>query len=285
MKKIQIFTNPYQITNIFHQQLFIILSIVCIFLGLFNVTVNAQEKQESQLLATPWYETNGNRVRLAITKVSSSQTRNGIVEVELKPGWKTYWRNPGDSGMAPFFNFDQKIAYEIFYPTPQLYETENDWSLGYKNRIVLPFTVSESSENLSGSFVIGICDKICIPFTINFDFSPSSPQNNYLSTSLLTHALATLPRKAQNEFKISAEKDNNTLFIKVPNNEKSVPSLLFLDGGEMQIGPTKKIRDHEEYTLFTAPIYFATDEQSQTIFYTVSFKDHALSGTFVIKSN
>ncbi len=200
----------------------------------------------------------------------------------MKPGWKTYWRNPGNSGIAPFFNFNQKVSYEIFYPTPQLYEIENDWSLGYKDKVMLPFTISDSNKNLSGSLTLGLCYKICLPFTVNFDFSPSVQKNKHLPLSLLKKAQDALPRTTHHGFKISAEKEKNTLFIKIQNYNKSIPSSLFLDGGEMQIGPAKKISENAEYILFSAPLYFIPDEGKYTIFYTISFKDHAFSGKFIL---
>ncbi|ENN91461.1 protein-disulfide reductase DsbD domain-containing protein [Bartonella schoenbuchensis] len=284
MKKIQIFLNLQRISNIFYKKFLIIFSLTFVLLSSSNFTIAAQKEQESQLLATPWYESEGGSVRLALTKSSPSGIRNGFIEVMLKPKWKTYWRNPGNSGMAPFFNFNQQVSYEIFYPIPQLYETENDWSLGYKNKVVLPFSVSDSSENLSGSLTLGLCDEICIPFTVDFDFSSSTQKNTYLSPSLLKYAQAALPRAMDNEFTISAEKDKNTLFIKVQNNSKIKILSLFLDGGDMQIGPAKKVSDHEEYTLFSAPIYFMPDELNQTIFYAISSQNHALSGTFIINT-
>ncbi|EJF81525.1 Uncharacterized protein predicted to be involved in C-type cytochrome biogenesis [Candidatus Bartonella washoeensis] len=287
MKKIQIFLNLQSISTFFHKKLLITLNLIFVFLGLLSFSLSAQTKQKSYLLATPWYESDGGRIRIAITTPSLSGIRNGIIEITLKPGWKTYWRNPGNSGMAPFFNFEQQVSYEIFYPTPQLYETENDWSIGYKNKVLLPFTISNAHNNLTGSLTLGLCNEICLPFTVNFNFSSSIEKNKRLPSSLLQKAQDTLPRTTNHALKINAEKNNKTLFIKIQNNSKITPISLFLDGGEMQIGPAKKVSDKVECTVFSAPIYFIPDEKNQTVFYTVSFKDHALSGTFKLlkKSN
>ncbi|WP_336278966.1 protein-disulfide reductase DsbD domain-containing protein [Bartonella sp. CB175] len=280
MKKTQISINSQRISIFFYKKLLAALSVTFIFLGLLNSSVSAQQNQNSYLFATPWYKSDGGQVRLAITKPSFSGARDGIIKIVLKPGWKTYWRNPGNSGMAPFFNFNQQVSYEIFYPVPQLYETENDWSLGYKGEVTLPFTISDSKENLNGSLTLGLCNKICIPFTVNFDFSSSALKNERLPISLLKDARDSLPYTTHPQFKISAEKDSNTLFIKIQNSNDTIPSSLFLDGGEMQLGPAKKINDNVKYTLFSAPIHFIPDQIDQTVFYTVSFKDYALSGTF-----
>ena len=40
-------------------------------------------------------------------KSGDAQLRAGI-EIKMQPGWKTYWRYPGDSGVPPqlrFFRF------------------------------------------------------------------------------------------------------------------------------------------------------------------------------------
>ncbi|MBB5073526.1 DsbC/DsbD-like thiol-disulfide interchange protein [Bartonella callosciuri] len=282
MKKLQIFTSLQNTVISLYKKLLVTLILTFIFLGLPAPSISAQTKQNAYLLATSWYNSEGGRIRLAITEPSLSRIRDGIIEIVLKPGWKTYWRNPGNSGMAPFFNFNQQVSYEIFYPAPQLYETENDWSLGYKDKVVLPFKISGSNKNLSGTLTLGLCNEICLPFTVNFNFSPSAPHNKHLPDSLLKDAQAALPDTTHHDFKISAKKETNTLFIKIQNNNKIIPSSLFLDGGEMQIGPAKKISHNAEYTLFSAPLYFIPDEENYTIFYTISFKGHALSGTFIL---
>ncbi|WP_273760046.1 protein-disulfide reductase DsbD domain-containing protein [Bartonella sp. ML70XJBT.G] len=282
MKKIQIFTNLKNIIMHLYKKLLVTLSLTFIILELFNIPISAQTEQNTSLFTTSWYESEGARIRLAMTQPSPSGIREGFIEIVLKPGWKTYWRNPGNSGIAPSFHFNQQASYEIFYPTPQLYETENNWSLGYKDKVVLPFSISGVKKDLSGILTLGLCHKICLPVTINFDFSPSVQKNIPLPLSLLKKAQDALPRTIHHEFKISAEKETNTLLIKIQNNNKISPSSLFLDGGEMQIGPAKKVRENAEYTLFSAPLSFIPDGGSRTIFYTISFKDLAFSGTFTL---
>ncbi|WP_208440377.1 protein-disulfide reductase DsbD domain-containing protein [Bartonella raoultii] len=279
MRKIQILTSLKNIIIRLYKKLFVTLSLTFIILKLFNIPVSAQIKQNRHLFATSWYESEGGRIRLALTKPSPSGIRDGIIEIVLKPGWKTYWRNPGNSGIAPSFHFNQQVSYEIFYPTPQLYETENNWSLGYQDKVVLPFTLTGSKKDLSGTLTLGLCHKICLPVMVNFEFSSSVQTNRPLPLSLLQKAQNSLPHTTHHEFKISAEKETNTLFIKIQTNNNATPSSLFLDGGEMQIGPAKKISENAEYTLFSAPLYFIPDEGSHTIFYTISFKNHAFSGT------
>src|SRR5881394_903924 len=44
------------------------------------------------------------------------------VEIRLAPGWKTYWRYPGDSGIPPRFDFSKSHnvkSVNVRWPAPQ----------------------------------------------------------------------------------------------------------------------------------------------------------------------
>ena len=61
----------------------------------------------------------------------------GGIEIKLQPGWKTYWRYPGDSGVPPRFDFsgsDNLGRAKVLYPAPHLFTDETGNSLGYKDR-------------------------------------------------------------------------------------------------------------------------------------------------------
>src|SRR5215831_11014656 len=55
--------------------------------------------------ASPWDGDTRAGLRLvAGTRPNDASARAGI-EIKLAPGWKTYWRYPGDSGVPPRFDF------------------------------------------------------------------------------------------------------------------------------------------------------------------------------------
>ena len=97
------------------------------------------------------------------------------LEIRLAPGWKTYWRAPGETGFPPQFDFSgshnlQEV--EIVWPAPMLFGPKDMWSIGYSDHVVLPLLVQPSdpqslvSLNLQAS--LGICDDICIPMALSF---------------------------------------------------------------------------------------------------------------------
>ena len=67
------------------------------------------------------------------------------VEIKMQPGWKTYWRYPGDSGVPPRFDFsgsENLTAAKVLFPAPHLFTDETGHSLGYKGNVILPVVVT-----------------------------------------------------------------------------------------------------------------------------------------------
>src|SRR5580693_3798463 len=56
------------------------------------------------------------------------------IEIRLAPGWKTYWRYPGDSGVPPRFDFsksDNVQSLEVLWPAPRRFSDDDGDSIGY----------------------------------------------------------------------------------------------------------------------------------------------------------
>src|SRR5690348_5603736 len=53
----------------------------------------------------PWVAAPNARVRLIASAPEGGGAPLAGLEIILEPGWKTYWRNPGDGGLAPSFDF------------------------------------------------------------------------------------------------------------------------------------------------------------------------------------
>src|SRR5947199_3721959 len=58
--------------------------------------------------SSAWDGTPRSAVRLiAGGRLEGTATLRAGIEVRLAPGWKTYWRYPGDSGVPPRFDFSK----------------------------------------------------------------------------------------------------------------------------------------------------------------------------------
>jgi DsbC/DsbD-like thiol-disulfide interchange protein len=102
-------------------------------------------------------------------KSGAASLRAGI-EVKLQPGWKTYWRYPGDSGMPPHFDFsgsENLKTVKVLYPTPHLFSDETGQSLGYKDRVIFPLEISPQQPGkpvrLRLKIEYAVCEKLCVP--------------------------------------------------------------------------------------------------------------------------
>ena len=144
--------------------------------------------------SSPWQRDAHSALRLLAGSRSGSVLLGGIA-IQLEPGWKTYWRNPGDSGVPPRFDFsksDNVEAVTILWPAPTKFDDgAGGFSLGYKKQVVLPLRIVAKSADkpvtLRADITYAVCDKLCIPVeaTSELTFSSvASTEDGGLATAL-----------------------------------------------------------------------------------------------------
>ncbi|KLK91250.1 hypothetical protein AA309_21300 [Microvirga vignae] len=92
------------------------------------------------------------------------------IEIGLDQGFKTYWRNPGESGLPPSFDWsasENVASVEVRWPAPKRYEDAAGVSYVYSHKVVLPVVVKPAAADkpvrLALTIDYGICKDICIP--------------------------------------------------------------------------------------------------------------------------
>src|ERR1700716_4085312 len=94
--------------------------------------------------ASPWQRDGHSAVRLLAGSRSGAVLLGGIA-IELQPGWKTYWRTPGDSGVPPRFDFSKSENIEavtVLWPAPAKFDDgAGGHSMGYHDQVVLPLRI------------------------------------------------------------------------------------------------------------------------------------------------
>lgn len=91
------------------------------------------------------------------------------LSITLAPHWKTYWRVPGDGGIAPSLEItgENIKASRVDYPVPHRIVGESGTTIGYQELVVFPFALTPGDAtrsvkvNLKAFF--GVCDEVCIP--------------------------------------------------------------------------------------------------------------------------
>lgn len=96
------------------------------------------------------------------------------VRFQLKDGWKTYWRSPGDGGIPPRFSWKGSRnlrAMDVAWPTPEVFRQDGMVSLGYENELIVPVIIEPRRAGkdivLKGELEIGVCKDICVPETLS----------------------------------------------------------------------------------------------------------------------
>jgi DsbC/DsbD-like thiol-disulfide interchange protein len=151
--------------------------------------------------ASPWQKAAHSAVRLLAGSRSGPVLLGGVA-VQLDPGWKTYWRTSGDSGVPPRFDFsksDNVEAVTVLWPAPTKFDDgAGGFSLGYHNQVVLPLRIVPKSTDkpvtLRADVSYAVCEKICIPVEVSTELafaSVASTEDNVLSA-----ALDTVPKPA-----------------------------------------------------------------------------------------
>jgi DsbC/DsbD-like thiol-disulfide interchange protein len=92
------------------------------------------------------------------------------LRLDLAPGWKTYWRAPGDVGIPPRFDWsgsDNLRSLRYHWPSPVVFDAQGARTVGYRDQLILPIEITAQDPAqpviLRGRIDIGICNDICVP--------------------------------------------------------------------------------------------------------------------------
>src|SRR5712675_3450126 len=151
--------------------------------------------------SSTWQRDAHSAIRLLAGSRSGTVLLGGVA-FELQPGWKTYWRTPGDSGVPPRFDFsksDNVEAVTVLWPSPMKFDDgAGGHSLGYKQQVVLPLRIVAKSADkpvtLRAEIHYAVCEKLCIPVEASSELTFASVAST--EDGALSAALDTVPKPA-----------------------------------------------------------------------------------------
>lgn len=124
------------------------------------------------------------------------------LEIRLDPHFKTYWRTPGDSGLPPVFDWSgsQNVrSVDVAWPAPTRFEDSAGSSIGYKDRLVLPLTVTPEDPakpvTLDLRMDYAVCEQVCIPAHAEPRLALGTARLSTPQASRVAEALAAVPAR------------------------------------------------------------------------------------------
>jgi DsbC/DsbD-like thiol-disulfide interchange protein len=95
------------------------------------------------------------------------------VRISLAPGWKTYWRAPGEGGVPTVINLTEGAGVTgmaIHWPRPEVFFANGMRSIGYRSDVILPVEFALTAQGevaVAGQIDMGVCLDVCMPVTLD----------------------------------------------------------------------------------------------------------------------
>ncbi|WP_029010474.1 protein-disulfide reductase DsbD family protein [Azospirillum halopraeferens] len=153
--------------------------------------------------AGPWSKAGPVEARLiAAVEGTGDLTRIPLaLEVRLEPGWKTYWRTPGDAGLPPRVAWDgsENLREAVLsYPAPLRFTTLGIETVGYDGEVVFPVTALPAEAgrplDLRATVDLLVCADLCIPERVDVALAlPAGPAAPGPEANAVARAEAGVP--------------------------------------------------------------------------------------------
>ena len=172
--------------------------LVCGFAAGVIATSSAHATETS-----PWQTDTYSAIRLIAGEHFANARWGAGIEIRLDPGWKTYWRYPGDSGVPPRFDFTQSTnvqSVKLLWPAPHRFTDESGNSIGYKDDVIFPIEITpqdpQKPVTLRLALDYAVCEKLCVPAKGNAELAVSEAA--IPTTGLaLSAAAERVPKRAE----------------------------------------------------------------------------------------
>ena len=113
------------------------------------------------------------RLVSAVTGTADLQELPLGLEFRLAPGWKIYWRTPGEAGLPPKLELQlasgHSVDNDIQWPVPKRFDAFGFDNFGYANKVILPVTLRGHPKGapvqIIGRVEALACSDICVPLT------------------------------------------------------------------------------------------------------------------------
>ncbi len=143
------------------------------------------------------------------------------------PGWHTYWKNPGDSGLPTTLAWtlpDGVLATEILWPYPEAKPMGHLINYGYEDEHLLPVRIELPATLTPGEALVLraraewlVCEEVCIPgdadLELRLPISATTPSANPDHAALFAWAEQRRPQAVDWAARFSTESNQLSVHI------------------------------------------------------------------------
>lgn len=227
----------------------------------------------SQAATSQWANSQGGRMRLVTVPPKADGTLNAVLEIEPLPGWKTYWRDPGASGLAPELDFgtSSNLVFErMDFPVPSAIGSGQAGFIGYDDRVGLSLAFRQprpgEKSTLEAKVLVGLCDQICIPFSAKFTLAVGYGDNIEADElRAVRRANAALAQRPGDDFHVASAElsvDGKTIEVGLKLPQNSSPEIFIAPPRGVVIGrPLNGAFTQDRFT-FQLPVKRIPKDQS-----------------------
>lgn len=220
--------------------------------------------QPAAAVDSVWVEKEPARWRLIAAEVEGSPY--AALEVQLNPGWHTYWRFPGASGIAPEFDFTASVsikAASAVYPAPYFFDDGVGGYFGYAvdTGFVFPLKFQRNKVTLNFTGLIGVCREICIPMNLEAGLMVDTKAlRDSPHTDKIAAMLAAMPQQPNADLGIGGISfDGVSLQVVVTGQDLQDPQVMIVPGPHDIIGPPRMAAKHPASFLIEVPAWSKLD--------------------------
>ncbi|MDC9808033.1 protein-disulfide reductase DsbD domain-containing protein [Rhizobium binxianense] len=239
-----------------------------LFLAVISVAAALVPLCSAHAEMSGWADNEGGRMRLVALAPDAGGKIRAALQIEPKPGWITYWKEPGGNGIPPQVTIAAGSGVSldaIAYPVPKHFFNGAIEDIAYDAPVTLPLSLTAAGKGpveIDAAAFIGICRDICIPFQANFQLKLGPAiQSHPQEEAILKDADATLPKPPSTDFDVTAHAmspDGKTLSLTLvlpgegPGQGKSAPDIIVT--GPSGYAFTKQIGGKRDGVTFTVDI-------------------------------
>jgi suppressor for copper-sensitivity B len=210
------------------------------------------------------------RLVSAVTGTGDKAILPVALGMRIEKGWKTYWRTPGEAGLAPTFDWTGSVNFRgatVRWPPPRRYTAEGLDNYVYENSVIFPFDIAPADPgkpvSLKLKLDILVCNQICLPETWSLSLDiPAGPAGNNAATAEYNKVLSRIPSHINSIFSrayLNFDSSNSTYLV-VEANAAVAPASdadLFVEHGSgLGFGKPSVAYDAERHlAVFTAPVH------------------------------